>query len=52
LDRVLKEGETMPQANRFWRGAVGVLKILEAEVSVVPGQQDTTLRVNLRRQRR
>ena len=52
LDRVLKEGETMPQANRFWRGAAGVLKILEAEISVVPGQQDTTLTVNLRRQRR
>ena len=49
LDRVLKEGGTLRQANQFWHGAAAVLRILEAEINVAPGQQDTSFTVSLRR---
>lgn len=49
LDRVLKEGGTLRQADQFWHAAAAVLRILEAEVNVAPGQGDTSFRVSLRR---
>lgn len=49
LDRVLKEGGTLQQANQFWDGAIAVLGALEAEVNVAPGQGDTGFRLSLRR---
>ena len=48
-DRVLKEGETMRGAKAFWRGMAAVVRLLEAEASVVPGQHDTAFELSLRR---
>jgi len=49
LDRVLKEGGTLREANQFWLAAAAVVRILEVEVNVAPGQRDTSFSVSLRR---